>query len=268
MDTNSKEFESWQSFHHFEKEVKENSRYIFSAKTHRFLKTILSTKEKRVYRISKDKLLWRAQIGNDFRQEGNERFEIPFSKERMNPRNNKATEGRINPKGISCLYLASDPEIALSEVRPWIGSKVSAGQFKTERELCVINCTSDSKPSNFYKEEPDPLIRNDIVWGDIDRAFSKPITTTDEHADYVPTQIISELFKNEGFDGIAYRSSLNSFDSNSYNLALFDISAATILNCFLYEVCNMHFEFQEIANPLFFKGDKTFYNQIIGIKKK
>jgi hypothetical protein len=62
-----------------------------------------------------------------------------------------------------------------------------------------------------------------------------------------PTQVLAELFKTSGFDGIAYRSSLGP----GHNIALFDVNAAELVNCFLFKVENLKFEFQEAANPYF-----------------
>src|SRR5262252_4924229 len=46
------------------------------------------------------------------------------------------------------------------------------------------------------------------------------------------TQIIAELFKRHGFDGVAYKSSLGP----GHNIAFFDLDAADLINCFLFEV--------------------------------
>ena len=62
------------------------------------------------------------------------------------------------------------------------------------------------------------------VWRDIDRAFSEPVTDSDDHADYATTQLIAELFRKNGFDGIAYRSALG----QGHNVALFDLNAADV----------------------------------------
>ncbi|WP_366931004.1 RES family NAD+ phosphorylase [Mesorhizobium sp.] len=48
----------------------------------------------------------------------------------MRPLAGRASEGRANPKGIPCLYMAVDRHTALAECRPWIGSLVSIGAFK------------------------------------------------------------------------------------------------------------------------------------------
>lgn len=104
------------------------------------------------------------------------------------------------------------------------------------------------KGSNwFYIKEPSPKEREEAVWNDIDTAFSTPVTGSDDTADYVPTQIIAELFKDKGFDGLGYRSSLG----DGFNIVLFDIKAAENINCFLYKIDSVDFKFSQDANPYF-----------------
>lgn len=84
--------------------------------------------------LPKDAHLWRAQLGHDLRPEyaGEELidyFPTAYKPERMKPLRDSAREGRANPKGIPYLYIATDKETAMSEVRPWIGSIISAGCF-------------------------------------------------------------------------------------------------------------------------------------------
>ena len=75
----------------------------------------------------------------------------------------------------------------------------------------------------------------------------KPVTPSDDDADYVPTQIIAELFKANGFDGIACRSSLG----DGRNVVLFDLDAAGIMKCELFELSGLQFKFEETATPYF-----------------
>ena len=115
------------------------------------------------------------------------------------------------------------------------------------RDLSIVNCTTEGKRYTFYPKEPSPKERQQAVWADIDNAFSRPITPTDDVADYVPTQILSERFKSKGFDGIGYRSSLG----DGYNIALFDIRSAEIINCFLYKVDRIEFSFSDMHCPYY-----------------
>jgi len=196
-------------------------------------------------------LSWRAQLGHDWREEGDEeKFDIPCAHPalRMKPLRDRATDGRANPKGIPCLYLASRKETAISEVRPWIGSYVSLAQFKLLRPLKLVDCSHDRAERSFYFDEPEPEKREAAVWAEIDRAFSEPMTRSDDIAEYAPTQILAELFKRAGLDGIAYKSN---FGENGYNLAIFDIDAADLLNCGLHRVDKIEMKFSQQDNPYF-----------------
>jgi hypothetical protein len=89
------------------------------------------------------------------------------------------------------------------------------------------------------------------VHQDIDDAFSRPVVPTDEASDYVPTQVLAEFFKVNGFDGLAYRSALG----DGHNIVLFDPDMADLHCCLLYEVKNLQFRFQEAANGYFMRTD-------------
>ena len=88
---------------------------------------------------------------------------------------------------------------------------------------------------------------NKAVWSAIDHGFSKPVTEGDDTADYVPTQVIAELFKVNGFDGLGYRSAFG----GGHNIVLFDLDSGDLINCSLYEVRGINFDFAETANPYF-----------------
>jgi hypothetical protein len=144
--------------------------------------------------------IWRAQRSHRWRKEeiGEGLYEeLPFQycPQRMKPRANRALEGRSNPKGIPYLYVATEQETAIAEVRPWVGALVSAAHLESTRELRLLNCTSDDHRTMIYFAEPDAPERERAVWKDIDRAFSRPVSVQDDTADYAPTQILAELFR-------------------------------------------------------------------------
>ena len=244
------EFKTWRSYSDFSRVVKNNNRYFHDENIEQFLKTILSTSENRKFDLPNKRYLWRAQLGHGWMpvyQEDEYVTDIPapFPPNRMKPLVREAAEGRANPKGIPYLYLATTKETAMAEVRPWLGSKISVGQFETKKDMVLINCAVHQKGTPWYFDEPDAEEKEQAVWADIDKAFSEPITVNDRVADYIPTQIIAEFFKTEGFDGIFYKSMLG----EGYNVVLFDIKSATLVNCSLYEVKNISFDFQIAASP-------------------
>lgn len=241
------------SYRNFEITVKRNSRFFYDADIEEFFQTILETSKSREENVPAGTILYRSQIGHDWEPYYNDKnvhvadIECPVDNARMKPLAAIAQEGRANPKGIPFLYLATDRDTSMAEVRPWMGSLISLGQFKLLKEVNIVNCTSDDERNMVYLEEPDTKEKEIAVWRDIDRAFSRPITNNDNEAGYIPTQILAELFKNNGFDGIAYRSSLG----KGHNIALFDINVADIINCTLFEVKQVSFDFSQSSNTYF-----------------
>ena len=78
----------------------------------------------------------------------------------------------------------------------------------------------------------DAKKREEAVWTDIDNAFARPVNRADDHGEYVPTQILAELFRDEGFDAIVYRSQ---FDGG-INLVCFDPTDALAVQGTPFEV--------------------------------
>lgn len=242
------EFRSVYSYQTFALRVTRSSRYIRDPEIEDFLSVLLFTSAHRKETIPKGKALYRAQIGHDweplYQEEDVGDISAPFSPERMKPLIDRAREGRANPKGIPYLYGANRKDTALAEVRPWIGSLISLGVFEIKKDLTIINTTTENHPLHIYFEEPEPQEREKVVWEDIDRAFSKPVSPNDEVADYVPTQIIAELFKYNGLEGIVYTSALGT----GSNIVLFDLDSANLVSCSLYEVKDIEFNFKQASN--------------------
>jgi hypothetical protein len=205
--------------------------------------------------IQKDTLFWRSQLANDWcsQQLTNDVGEVdsvevpaPANAKRMLPFPDRATEGRVNPKGIPCLYLSTDRDTAMAEVRPWPDSYVSAAQFMVCRDLTVVDCSAKS-PNWVCFGEPAPEEREEIVWGHINRAFAEPVTRSDDVADYAPTQVLAEAFRSRGFDGVMYGSRLGV----GKTIAIFDLAVADLINCHLYQTKSVTFTFARAAHPYF-----------------
>lgn len=248
-------FSSWRSYWNFRGAVKGKERFIHSKDVETFLQTVLDTGAKRRVDVPKDTIWWRAQLGHDWRS-ANDAFpeaeiECAYPRTRMKPLQDSASDGRANPRDIPALYLATEKETAIAEVRPWMGSYVSVAQFKTQRELKVINFSKDEGHPIFFKE-PTPVEREEAVWKHICQAFSEPMTKSDNYIDYVPTQIIAELFKANGYDGVAYRSN---FGTDGFNIALFDLEAAALINCGLHRVDGIKLKTTQQDNPYSMKEE-------------
>lgn len=251
------EFDTWRAFANFEREVSRNRRYIRTEKAERFLNAIRRSSQSRRTHVSVDRGLWRAQAGHSWRYEDQVGEEIPsaYPAQRMLPLEDRAMEGRANARGIPVVYLCTNKEAAMSEVRPGLGSYISLGLFKTTRDLALVDCARDhSSGERIYFNEPPDDKRDTAVWSQIARAFTKPVTRSDDTDDYVATQILAELFRDEGYDGIAYRSA---FGDRSTNIALFDRNSVKLHNCQLFEATQAKFNFQERDNPYWARVAKS-----------
>ncbi len=162
----------------------------------------------------------------------------------MIPFSDKAAEGRVNPLGIPCLYCATHWRTAVAEVRPWIGSYATVVRLEVNRPLVLANCTTDDQEVRIHFDEPDADERAKECWRAIDRAFARPVDRSENFADYAPTQVLAEVFRSMGLDGVGYRSSLG----EGHNIALFDLEAATFKSGFLTYVREMKLELDDPSN--------------------
>jgi hypothetical protein len=251
------EFTSTNSYYQFEQAVIRKTRYVYDERIRTFLATVLATSNSRKDSIEKGSILFRAQRGYTWRTENpgtEEEFEVPdaFEPDRMIPKAEFVGDGRVNPRGIPCLYLATEANAAMAEIRPWVGSYISLAQFKLMRDVAVVDCSKDKRifPNWLLsqdQQEISPQKREEAVWGDIGHALSRPVTPDDPVTAYVPTQILAEAFRSHGYGGIVYRSLLG----EGLNVALFDCAAADLINCALYDTNAVEFKFDQCSNRYF-----------------
>jgi hypothetical protein len=147
-----------------------------------------------------------------------------LKKEEMGaPPANRSTAGRANPAGIPYLYLASDQETAICEVRPHNNEKLTVGSFRLATSVTCIDLRDPRIGSPF---QHGSKLRDVVgVLGflrHLGHELSLPIGNQRRDLDYLPTQYLCELIKNLGYDGVLYRSGL----SDGYNIALFSPNAA------------------------------------------
>lgn len=113
-----------------------------------------------------------------------------------------ATSGRVNKAGVSFLYLASDAETAISEVKPTPGQYASVGMFNNIRDLKVIDITM-LKFYEIVKCEEDITDLEFLL--EIQSIFDKH-ALPEEKNPYLITQFIAEQIRKMGYDGISFRS--------------------------------------------------------------
>ena len=104
--------------------------------------------------------------------------------------------GRMNPAGIAFFYGADDIAVALSEVRPIVGSSVLVARFEILRPMRVLNLDAlkllIEEGSYFDPNYAVRLGRKHFfpeLWFDLLR----PTMPGEEEMDYLPTQAIAEF---------------------------------------------------------------------------
>lgn len=142
------------------------------------------------------------------------------------PPNQLANAGRMNPAGISYLYMSMTRGGALAEVLRGPPCRAVIATFEVVDELSVLDLTRlPQRPSifdekNHWMREAILFLENFVI--DICQPVQKDGR---EHISYVPSQVVSEyfaqVFKTSGgqpLDGIVYPSAVS---PDSKNLTLF-----------------------------------------------
>lgn len=115
-----------------------------------------------------------------------------------------ARAGRLNREGVSFLYLASDIETACAEIRPHPSHQLSVGQYRSLRPLRLANLEADIAA---FATSDTQLDLYAFVYA-ADQAMSLPVRP-EQAGRYSITQLIADVLRQRGFDGVAFKSSLN-----------------------------------------------------------
>ncbi|SDX75741.1 RES family NAD+ phosphorylase [Flavobacterium degerlachei] len=180
---------------------------------------------------------------------------IPYSKEQLSsPPILKTTAGRANRQGVAFLYLASNQETAMGEIRPHPGHYVSVGEFQNIENLMLADLRFVDLVKYFNDNKQLQLFK---ILKDLSEELSIPILP-EEKENYLVTQFISDIIRQIGFDGILFNSSV----SNGYNLVAFEPSKFAYVDdsSKLLKITSINFECKEVEyetdNFLDFKNEK------------
>lgn len=152
----------------------------------------------------------------------------PFNLDQMGaPPNRIASHGRANPPGIPYLYVGSEPETAVSEIRPHTGEMATVARFTVDpAALRLVDLRSPRRrvsPFALGDEDKIGSLRSDITFLErLGEELTRPVVPQGAAIEYVPSQYLCEFIKKAGWDGVVYRSSV----SNGMNLALFNPARA------------------------------------------
>jgi len=163
-----------------------------------------------------------------------------------------ATAGRLNRQGISFLYLASDVDTAIMEVRPHPGHIVSTGAFQQIGD-CIIADFHDLSISKFSNSDKK-LFQYQFLYA-IDRNLSTPVIP-EERFRFLFGHLLAEVLMSIGLDGVSFKSSVN---SKGLNYCFFDNKAFQYIDgsAQVRKVETLNYKFEKIQ--LIQQSDKNFH---------
>ena len=140
-----------------------------------------------------------------------------------------AKAGRMNAHGIAVFYGATESEIAISEVRPPVGSRIVVGRFELLRKMRLLDVSvlrsAYVKGSVFDPTYIRRLERAKFLRG-LSERISQPVMPDDEPLEYLVTQAIADYLAGKldpEIDGIIYPSVQD--NSRGANVVLFHKAA-------------------------------------------
>jgi hypothetical protein len=155
--------------------------------------------------------------------------------------------GRMNAKGVSVFYGATNKDIAISEVRPPVGSHVVMGAFKLIRKLRLLDLhqlgsiTLKPTSSPFDPATAKEASRRDFL-EILTQKMVMPVMPELAEQDYLITQAIADFLSTHPkleLDGILFPSAQNTMkpkDISAHNVILFN-KASTVLNAEVHFGC-------------------------------
>lgn len=123
-----------------------------------------------------------------------------------------ASAGRMNARGISVFYGATNAGVALAEVRPPVGSKVAVAKFEIIRPLRLLDLTAlDGVQDGGSIFDPSLKGRLERVafLKTLGESMTRPVMPDDEAFDYLATQAVADFLATENeprLDGIIFGS--------------------------------------------------------------
>jgi hypothetical protein len=123
-----------------------------------------------------------------------------------------ATAGRMNARGISVFYGATDPGVAIAEVRPPVGSQVAVARFEIIRPIRLLDLTALSavaEVGSFFDPGWAARLERATFLRSLSQRIARPVMPDDEALEYLPTQAIADFLATENdpvLDGIFFPS--------------------------------------------------------------
>ena len=140
-----------------------------------------------------------------------------------------ANAGRMNAHGISVFYGANDPDVALAEARPPVGSRVAVARFEIVRPIKLLDLTALSAVTtsgSIFDPEYAGRIERAMFLRRLSQIITKPVMPDDEPFEYIATQAVADFLATEStmqLEGIIFPSVQTA--GHSVNFVLFHKAA-------------------------------------------
>lgn len=163
------------------------------------------------------------------------------------PPKRRSSNGRANPVGIPYLYLGSQPDTAVAEIRPHTGEVACVAKFAIPNITAVDlrNPRKHISPFILIDSSEISQLRADLPFLErLGEELTRAVQPAGAAIDYIPSQYLCEFIKKKGFDGVVYRSSV----SDGINLALFNPEQAIGGSVTSYNVTRVSVAVEEKTN--------------------
>ena len=135
-----------------------------------------------------------------------------------------ANAGRMNAHGISVFYGANDPEVALAEARPPVGSRVAVARFEIVRPIKLLDLTALSAVTtsgSIFDPEFAGRLERAMFLRRLSQIITNPVMPDDEPFEYIATQAVADFLASEStmqLEGIIFPSVQTVGDSLNFVL--------------------------------------------------
>ena len=123
-----------------------------------------------------------------------------------------ANAGRMNAHGISVFYGANDPNVALAEVRPPVGSQVIVARFEIVRPVRLLDLMALSAVStsgSIFDPTLAGCLERAMFLRRLSHRITRPVMPDDEPFEYIATQAVADFLATEStmqIDGVIFPS--------------------------------------------------------------
>lgn len=128
------------------------------------------------------------------------------------PSSRKAKSGRMNAHGISVFYGSNRADVAIAEVRPPVGCKVTVARFEVIRPLRLLDLTALRRATavgSLFDPKFSAELERAMFLRTLSHEIVKPVMPDDEAFDYLPTQAVADFLASSAgtkLDGILFPS--------------------------------------------------------------